>query len=384
MSHILLMHGGAPTAVINASLYGAVREAQESGFDGRILAARGGTGGFLRESFIDLSSRPDSDIEALKYSPGSAIGSGRDHLESEDYDRMIELCRKHDISRVLLTGGNGTMDTCRKLSRAAKGSGVTVTGIPKTMDNDLSVTDHSPGFGSAARYLAGSVREVAYDVKGLPIHVVVIETFGRDAGWLTASGVFASTGRGSAPDMVLLPEVAFDEEKFLKRAEELFRAKGGVVVLASEGLKGRDGKPIVEPIFSVGRSIYFGDVSAHLANLIIRKLGIKARSEKPGILGRCSEKWVSLSDREEAVACGRVSMRAALNGLNGYMSIIKREDCPEYRVSFDAVPIRDEILKERTVPLEWIDSDAFSMKQEFINYAAPLVGGGLGEFVSFT
>ena len=133
------------------------------------------------------------------------------------------------------------MDTCRKLSVAAKGSGVTVTGIPKTMDNDLSVTDHSPGFGSAARYLAGSVREVAYDVKGLPIHVVVIETFGRDAGWLTASGVFASTGRGSAPDMVLLPEVAFDEEKFLKRAEELFRAKGGVVVLASEGLKGRDG-----------------------------------------------------------------------------------------------------------------------------------------------
>ena len=382
MGNLLVMHGGAPTAVINASLYGSLSEARKIGFKGKLLASRFGTGGLLRSDIIDLTNRPDSDFEKLVHTPGSAIGTGRDHLEAEDYSKMVERLKELDISYVLHTGGNGSMDTAFKLSQAAKGSGITVCGVPKTMDNDLSITDHSPGFGSAARYIAGSVREVANDVRGLPIHIVVIETFGRNAGWITASGEFAKCEELSYPDMVLLPEVPFDQESFLKRAEELYREKGGVIVLASEGLKTKDGNPIVDPIFQVGRSVYYGDVSSHLANLIIKETGIKARSEKPGVLGRASEKWVSSVDKKEAIECGRVSMRTALEGKNGYMSIIEREE-GEYRTHVVAKPISSEILEERTVPLEWIDTDNFKMKKEFIDYASPLLGDDLGNYVSF-
>ena len=383
MGNLLVMHGGAPTAVINASLYGSLSRARSLGFSGKLLAARYGTGGLLRQDIIDLTNVPDSDYELLVTTPGSAIGTGRDHLDANDYDHMIEILKKLDVGYVLHTGGNGSMDSAFKLSEAAKGSGITVCGVPKTMDNDLSITDHSPGFGSAARYIAGTVREVANDVRGLPIHIVVIETFGRNAGWITASGEFARTEEIAYPDMVLLPEVAFDQEKFLKRATELYKEKGGVIVLASEGLKDGEGNPIVDPIFQVGRSVYYGDVSSHLANLIIKETGIKARSEKPGILGRASEKWVSIVDRKEAIECGRVAFDTALEKKNGYMSIIRRND-GEYNVTVDSAMISSEILKERTVPLDWIDQENFKMKQEFIDYARPLLGGDLGKYISFT
>ncbi|HKL60079.1 MAG TPA: diphosphate--fructose-6-phosphate 1-phosphotransferase, partial [Sphaerochaeta sp.] len=258
--NLLIMHGGAPTAVINASLYGVIEEAKKNSKIDRILASDGGTGGFLAGKVLDLTDIPQEKLDLLCQTPGSAIGTSRDSLKAEDYTLMAEKLEQLGIAFVLMTGGNGTMDTCKKLSDACLGRNIFVCGIPKTMDNDLSKTDHSPGFASAARYLAGSVREVAQDVKGLAIHVVVIEAFGRDAGWLAASSVLARENPGDAPHMILCPETAFDEEAFLARVQALYEEKHGVVVVASEGLRYKDGSPIVKPIFSVGRATYFGDV----------------------------------------------------------------------------------------------------------------------------
>jgi 6-phosphofructokinase 1 len=381
--NLLFMHGGAPTAVINASLFGAYREAKKNRKVGRILAAEGGTGGLLKRNVIDLTDASESDIELLTTTPGSAIGTGRDHLEPEDYFKLRDILLELEVGYVLMTGGNGTMDTCRKLADVCEGAGICVCGIPKTMDNDLSITDHSPGYGSAARYIAGSVKEAAQDVKGLAIHVVVIEAFGRDAGWITAASSLAREAEGDAPDMILLPEVPFDEERFLLRVKELYERKGGVVVVASEGLRYADGTAIVEPIFQVGRSVYFGDVSSHLANLVIRRLGIKARSEKPGILGRASEMWASDTDREEAIACGAEAVKAVLSGRNGQMSIIRRISTEPYMTSIETVEIVDEILEARVMPERYIDRDNFDVTQAFRDWARPLIAPGLGRYVSF-
>lgn len=383
MKKILFMHGGGPTAVINASLAGSLMEIKDRGFDGEVLAARFGTGGLLRRDVFSIPRLSDDELYKLSKTPGSAIGTGRDHLEPEDYERIADILEELEIGFVVMTGGNGTMDTTRKIAIAARNKGIVVVGTPKTMDNDLSLTDHSPGFPSAARYLAGSVREAIQDVRGLPIHIVVIEAFGRDAGWIAASSALSYTKEYGGPDMILLPEIAFDEDRFLKRAEELYRKKGGVVVVASEGLRYGNGTPIVEPIFQVGRSVYFGDVSSHLSQLITRNLGIKSRSEKPGILGRASIMWQSEIDRNEAIEAGRTSVISALDGKSGYMSIIERISNSPYRSITISTEIKDEILEARTMPEEYIDSDSFSVTDKFIEYARPLIGTDLGKFKSF-
>lgn len=382
MKNILFMHGGGPTAVINASLSGSLKKLYELDFDGRILFSRFGTGGLLKKDVREFPRLSESELEKLSRTPGSAIGTGRDHLEPEDYSRLADILEELEVGYVVMTGGNGTMDTTRNLAEACKAKGIVVVGTPKTMDNDLSVTDHAPGFPSAARYMAASVREVIQDVRGLPIHVVVIEAFGRDAGWITASSVMAETREYGGPDMILLPEVAFDEEAFLARVEELYRKKGGVVVVASEGLRYADGRPIVEPVFQVGRSVYFGDVSSHLAQLVTRKLGIKSRSEKPGLLGRASMAWQSELDRQEAMAAGEESVVSALNGRTGYMSIIERLGNEPYSSRIVATPIIDEILDARCMPPQFIDEADFGVTEDFKKWVRPLVGEDLGDFIS--
>ena len=384
MSDIALLHGGGPTAVINASLAGSVRELQELGFPGRILGARYGISGVWKGDYADLTGLSSEDLGRLERTPGSAIGTGRDHLEIEDYPALARLLREQGIGYVVMTGGNGTMDTCRKLAKAAAGEGIIVTGTPKTMDNDLSVTDHSPGYGSYARYLAASVKEAVADVEGLPIHAVVIEAFGRDAGWGTAASSLSRLSGSAGPDIILPPELPFDEERFLDRVSDLRRRKGGLVIVASEGLRYSDGTPIVEPIFKTDRSVYFGDVSSHLALLIVRKLGIKARSEKPGILGRSSIAWQSEVDRREAEECGRLSARAALEGRSGFMSILERLPGKEYRSRAVLMPIRDEILEARTMPEEYFNEESLDVTEAFYGYASPLAGDLGPDFISFT
>lgn len=383
MSKLLLIHGGGPTSVINASLYGAIIEAKESSQIDRIYASKRGVYGIWEDDYIDLSDVSAQDLELLKSTPGSAIGTGRDHLEAEDYDKLADLINKKGFKYILMTGGNGTQDTARKLSLSCAPYNILVGGIPKTMDNDLSKTDHSPGFPSAARYLAGSVKEAAQDVKGLAIHVVVVEAFGRDAGWIAGASALAREKEGDAPHMILCPEVPFDEEQFLSRVKYLFEKLGGVVVVASEGLRYKDGTPIVEPVFKIARSTYYGDVSSHLAQLITKKLGIKARSEKPGILGRASSAWISTVDQEEAIECGKKAVDLVLEGKTAYVPVIQRISDNPYKSKIVGVEIDESILEAKLMPEKYLDRENYDVTKEYIEWLRPLVKPDLPNFVSF-
>lgn len=385
MANALIVHGGAPTAVINASLYGAVTEARKHPEIDHFYAAIGGSGAVLKEHFLDLFTASEEELALLLHTPGSAIGTSRDPLETEDYDQMAQVIARHNIRYVFFTGGNGSMDTCGKVYQACCRAGVdvNVVGIPKTIDNDISVTDHAPGFASAARYIAETTAEISQDVRGLPIHVCVIEAMGRNAGWIAAASALARSGDGDGPDLIYLPEVPFDEDAFLAEVERLHREKGGVVVVASEGLRRADGEPIVEPIFQVGRAVYYGDVSAHLANLVIRKLGIKARSEKPGIAGRASAAYQSRIDREEAVEAGSTAVRAAVEGKNGVMVGFRRLPGAEYRTETILIPIEEVMLHERTMPKEFIADNGHDVTQAFIDWCRPLLGEPVRKYVTF-
>lgn len=383
--NLLIVHGGGPTAVINASLYGAICEAKKHDNLEHIYAAKNGTGGLLREELISLEDVPKEKLSLLLQTPGSAIGTSRDQLEQEEYDRMVEILVKHNIKYVLMNGGNGTMDTCGKLYKTCqqKGLDIKVMGIPKTMDNDIAITDHSPGFGSAAKYIAQSVKEVCADVKGLPIHVVVIEASGRNAGWITAASALADDGDGVGPDLIYLPERPFDEDKYIEDIKKLLEKKSGIVVVASEGLKNVDGEPIVEPIFKVGRATYFGDVSAHLANLVIKRLGYKARSEKPGLLGRASIPLQSSVDREEAELAGKLACEAVLNGTAGKMVAFKRVSTEPYQIEPFLVDIDEVMMYERTVPDEYINEEGNGVTESFKEWCKPLLGEALPKMISF-
>ena len=383
--NILIVHGGGPTSVINASLYGAVKEAKKYKEIEHIYAAKNGTGGLMREELIELENIPDEKLELLLNTPGSAIGTSRDQIEQAEYDRMIEVLIKKNIKYVLFNGGNGSMDTCGKLYKncQARGLDIRVMGIPKTHDNDIAITDHSPGYGSIARYMAQSVKEVAADVKGLPIHVVVIEALGRNAGWTTAASALADDGDGVGPDLIYLPERPFDEDKFLDDVKKLLEKKSGIVVVASEGLRDKDGKPIVEPIFQVGRATYFGDVSQHLANLIIKKLGYKARGEKPGLVGRAAAHEQSPVDREEAVLAGKMACEAIMNGESGKMVAFERVSTEPYEMKPFLVDIDKVMMYERTMPDEFINEEGNGVTEAFKEWCRPLIGGELPKMISF-
>lgn len=378
-TNLLIVHGGGPTAVINASLYGAIKEARKHlGDDSleHIYGAKNGTGGILKEEFIALEEVPEKKLELLLQTPGSAIGTSRDQLEQPEYDKIAEILVKWNIRYVLFNGGNGTMDTCGKLFKTcqAKGIDIKVMGIPKTMDNDISITDHSPGFGSAARYIATAVKEVCADVKGLPIHVVVIEASGRNAGWITAASSLAEDEDGVGPDLIYLPERPFDEEAYIADIKALLEKKKGIVVVASEGLTDKEGKPIVEPIFQVGRATYFGDVSAHLANLVIKKLGYKARSEKPGLLGRASILLQSSVDREEAALAGKLAAEAVLKGESGKMVAFRRVSTEPYEMEPFLVDIDQVMMYEKKMPDEYINEKGNGVTQAFKDWCKPLLG----------
>lgn len=383
-NNLLMIHGGAPTAVINASLYGAVDEAKLHTEIGHIYGALGGSLAAANGDFIDLGVVGEKDLKLLLRSPSSAIGTSRDHLEQKDYRAIAKAIIANRIGIVCFNGGNGSMDACGKIHAACQelGADVCVVGIPKTMDNDIAVTDHAPGYGSAARYMAASVAELCCDVKGLPIHVVVIEAMGRRAGWVAAASALAEQSGTGGPDLIYLPERSFDEDRFIEDVRELVSRKGYGVVMVSEGLHGADGKPVVEPVMTVGRATYFGDVSAHLANLIIKRLGYKARAEKPGILGRSSIAWQSDTDREEAVWAGREAVKAAVSGHTGVMVGLAREEGEIYAVKPVLIPLDQVMLAEKTMPDKFINKEGNGVTDAFKQWCRPLVGP-LPQFISF-
>lgn len=376
--NLLLVHGGAPTAVMNASVYGVLQQARKHPEIGCVYGACCGTGGILEERFLPLSHLSDEQLARLLITPGSAIGTSRTPLYEAEYQQIARILMRHNIRWVLFNGGNGTMDACGHVHSVCRDLGIQVVGIPKTIDNDIAVTDHAPGYGSAARYLAATVSEVCHDVHALPIHVCIVEAMGRNAGWLAASAALAGEV-GFGPDLIYLPERCFDEKQFLNDVQRLHREKGGVVVVVSEGLHDAQHQPIVPAIFRTDRAVYYGDVGSHLANLVIQRLGIKARSEKPGICGRASFAHQSSVDREEAVRCGERAVSLALQGVSGVMVTLDRQ--ADGSSTLGTAAIEQVMLTERTMPDEYINHAGNGVTPAFLDWCRPLIGDPLPTFL---
>ena len=379
--NILVAHGGGPTAVINCSLQGVVEAARSAGFDGSIYAARFGAEGILAGDLIDLTDVPAATIARLSHTPASAIGSCRRKLTDADYPTVLETLKRFDVGYFFYNGGNDSMDTCHKVNELAKKEGldVRVIGIPKTMDNDLDLTDHCPGFGSAARYAALSSAELALDASALPIHVVVLELMGRNAGWVTAASALAGRLTG-CPVLTYLPEVPVDEDRMLADVERTYARGKGLLLTVSEGLCGLDGKPLADTgiVDGFGHTVP-GGTAQHITDRIIQKLGLKSRAEKPGLLGRASIPYQSSTDRAEAYAVGQYAVEAALKGESGYMVAINAVRTPAYRADLSLVPLAKVANVEKKFPLEWI-ADGNQIADAFFDYAMPLMGESFPEY----
>ena len=379
--NILVAHGGGPTAVINCSLQGVVEAARASGKVDKIYAARFGAEGILKGDLIDLTDVSAETITKLGHTPASAIGSCRRKLTDEDYPTVLETLKKFNIDCFFYNGGNDSLDTCHKVNELAKREGLDlrVIGIPKTMDNDLDITDHCPGFGSAARYAALSAAELALDASGLPIHVVVLELMGRNAGWVTAASAMAKR-LTDCEVLTYLPEVPVDEGQMVADIEKGYAKGKGLLVTVSEGICGPDGKPLADTgiVDGFGHKIP-GGTAQHVTDQIIQRLGLKSRAEKPGLLGRASIPYVSPVDRAEAYAVGRYAMNAALRDESGYMVSIEAVRGPEYSSSMALVPLAKVANVEKKFPLEWI-VDGNGIADAFFDYALPLMGGDFPEY----
>ena len=372
--NILVAHGGGPTAVINTSLQGVVEAARESGKVDKIYAARFGAEGILKGDLIDLTDVPASTIGKLAHTPASAIGSCRRKLTDADYPTVIETLKRFHIDCFFYNGGNDSMDTCNKVSKLAQAEGldVKVIGIPKTMDNDLDITDNCPGFGSAARYAAESSCELALDASGLPIHVVVLELMGRNAGWVTAASALAARAT-NCEVLTYLPEMRVDEDKMLADIEKAWAKGKGLLVTVSAGICGLDGKPLASTgiVDGFGHMIP-GGTAQHVTDNIIQKLNIKSRAEKPGLLGRAAIPDASRVDQLEAYAVGKYAVEAALKGESDYMVAIDGHRGENFTFDLFLAPLAKVANVEKKFPLEWIVGGN-KIDDRFFDYAMPLM-----------
>ena len=316
--NLIIIHGGGPTAVLNCSLYGAVREAQASGLVEHVYGAVGGTGGLLKEKLLDFGSVPEGELERLPTTPATAIGTSRDALEAEDYARMADILAEKHIRYVLMNGGNGTMDACGKLAAVCRDRGISVMGIPKTMDNDIAVTDHCPGFASAAKYIATSCAEVWQDAHVYDTGMVtIIEIMGRHAGWLAGSAALASL-TGCGPDLVYLPETDFDMARFLADVKSVYEKSGNCLVAVSEGIHYADGTFVSEAKTSATDGFghaQLGGLASHLASAVKEAFGVKVRGIELSLLQRCGAHLDSETDAEEALLAGSAAVQAAVEGI---------------------------------------------------------------------
>ena len=374
--NMLIAHGGGPTPVINSSLLGAVREAKLHPEIETIYGARFGAEGILAGDLLDLGQVDRENLALLAKTPASALGSCRRKLTDTDYPAVLECFKRFNIRYFFYNGGNDSMDTCNKIYQLATQSGyeLRVIGIPKTIDNDLAVTDHCPGFGSAAKYAAVSALEIAQDASALPIHVVVMELMGRNAGWITAaSALFAD--KMPCEHLVYLPEVAFDKAAFLAAVKEKFAKGKGLLVTISEGIHYADGSPVADSgvVDGFGHKVP-GGAAQTLCDMIMAETGLKARSEKPGLLGRVSVALMSPVDQREAEEAGAVAVRSAVEGKTGFMVGFQADRTPAYTCKTCLIPLEDVANAEKKFPLGWIGQDGCSIDKAFIDYCLPLLG----------
>ncbi len=382
---LLYAQSGGVTAVINATAAAVIGEARARKV--KVLAARNGILGALREDLIDTSRETAATIAALAHTPGGAFGSCRYKLKSLDedrarYERLLEVFKAHDVRWFLYNGGNDSADTALKVSQLAKAFGYPLSciGVPKTIDNDLAVTDASPGFGSAAKYTAVSVREAALDVAAMAdtsTRVFVYEAMGRHAGWLAASAGLAGEGPDEAPHIILLPERAYDEARFLARVKDVVDRVGYCVVVASEGIQTADGKFVADA--GGGKDSFghtqLGGVASQLAARVKDALGLKVHWALPDYLQRSARHIASKTDWEQAQAVGKAAVQFALKGQNTVMPVIVRTSDAPYRWKIESAPLTRVANHEKKLPASFIRKDGLGISERARSYLQPLIRG---------
>ena len=374
---VLIAHSGGPTAVLNASLVGIVEEARRSGID-RVYGARFGVEGILAEELVDLSGLSDQMLTAIAEAPSSALGTSRRALVDVEIERIIDVCRTHAIDCLLFTGGNGSMGTAHRIASIAErgGHGLRVIGVPKTIDNDLVGTDHAPGYPSAARYAAGAVRDIGSDNRALPGLVQVLEVLGRNTGWIAAATALARRtpdDDGDAPHLIYAPERPLPLETLLSDVQRVFDRLRHCTVVVCEGQLDDTGQPFGADVRVSSRGPLATNLAHRLALLITERLGIKARGEKPGLLGRVSQAFRSPVDWDEARCVGHAAIRAAVGGASGVMVTLARIPDTQYRATTGLVPLEQVADVQRFLPLDWIDASG-RVSRAFLEYVTPLVG----------
>ena len=385
--NVIIGQSGGPTAVINSSLAGVYKAACSLGAD-KVYGMKYGIEGLLKEEMLELNVLLDDrmSIELLKRTPSSYLGSCRYKLPDPDVDstpfiKLFTLFDKYDICAVFYIGGNDSMDTIAKLSRYGErvGSSVRFIGVPKTIDNDLCLTDHTPGYGSAAKYIGVVMKEIIRDatVYGTK-YVTVVEIMGRNAGWLTAAAALAKSDDCEGVDMICLPEVPFNVERFVEKVRVMQEKKPSIVIAVSEGVKLEDGRYVCELADDVHAVDAFGHkaltgTARYLANVVARNLDTKTRCIELSTLQRCAGHLTSRTDITEAYQVGGAAAKAAFEGVTGQMVALKRISNNPYQCTTELHPISEVANLEKKVPLSWMNNNHTQMTEDFLDYARPLI-----------
>lgn len=386
--NIIVGQSGGPTAVINGSLYGVIAEALNNKDSiEKVYGMINGIQGFLKGKVMDIErDLSEADLELLKTTPAAYLGSCRyklpEDLSDKVYPELFSKFEEFNIGYFLYIGGNDSMDTVSKLSRYAESinSSVKILGIPKTIDNDLVHTDHTPGFGSAAKFVATMVREIAIDAAIYEAKsVTIVEIMGRHAGWLTAASALSRKYEGDNPLYIYLPEVAFDEEMFLSQVEKGLESKSNLVVCISEGIHDNKGTFICEYGSSVGVDTFghkqLAGAGKYLENLIKERLKVKVRSVEFNVAQRCSSSHLSYTDLKEAIQAGSFGVLSGLKGETGKMIAFLRSSAEPYELTCTLVDVNEVCNQEKPIPSEWIADNKADLTDDFIKYALPLIQG---------
>ena len=377
---------GGPTAVINASAYGVIRAALDAEEITKVYGAAHGIRGVLDDKLYVMDEEDPAELKLLLNTPSSELGSCRYKIadpekDDTDYKRILEIFKKYNVRYFFYNGGNDSMDTCNKISRYMESVGYEcrVMGVPKTIDNDLFGTDHCPGFASAAKYIATSCMEINKDARVYDNGMItVVEIMGRHAGWLAASAALA-TEFGSGPDLIYLPELDFDMEKFIADVERIYAANGKVLIAVSEGIHYADGRFVSEAKTSATDGFghaQLGGLATMLAEVLKERTGAKVRGIELSLLQRCGAHLASNTDIDEAFGAGQEAVKQAISGTTGKMVAFEREYIDgKYHCKMVLLPLASVANFEKKVPVEWINEDGNGLKHEFIDYVLPLIQG---------
>lgn len=374
---------GGPTSIINSSLYGVIKQCQlEENID-TLFLMHNGIGGLINDDLVDIKTITQEDIELLPYTPSAICGSIRKKLkepsiEDEEYQKIYQNLKKHNIRYVFLNGGNDSMDTTLKLASFLKMVNYEcyIVGIPKTIDNDLIGTDHTPGFASAAKFIINTMKCLTYDNNCYPKgRVNIVEIMGRDTGWLTASSILANKDN-SGPDLIYVPEVDFDINKFLNDVEKLYSKKKRLLIAVSEGIRDKDNNLILQTkAKDAFNHTQLGGVALYLSNLIEEKLHISTRAIELSLLQRCFAPLISKVDQKEAIKCGKQAVKLALKGKSKVMVTIKRISSSPYKIKYSYIELEKVANQVKYIPSSWINKEKNNISSEFISYIEPLIEG---------